>query len=47
MLSERKMDEASMFPSKSRMISITNTAREILTEGGALENPIEMKGKDR
>ena len=43
MLSERKMDEASMFPSKSRMISITNTAREILTEGGALENPIEMK----
>lgn len=42
-LSERKNNEASMFPSKSRIISITNTAKEILTEGGALEDPIEMK----
>jgi len=45
MLSERKNDEASMFPSKSRIISITNTERKILTEGGALENPIEMKAR--
>ena len=42
-LSERKVDESSMFPSKSRIISITNTNREILIEGAALENPMEMK----
>jgi len=42
MLSERKIDEFSVFPSKSRVISITNTSREILTEGAALEDPQEM-----
>lgn len=42
MLSTRKLDKTSMFPSKARIISITNTKREVLTEGAALENPIEM-----
>jgi len=42
LLSERKFNETSMFPSRSRIISITNTDREILTTGGALEDPIEM-----
>jgi leucyl aminopeptidase (aminopeptidase T) len=31
-----------MFPSRARIISITNTNREILTEGAALEDPVEM-----
>lgn len=41
-LSQRKLDEESAFPSKARLISITNTTRDILTVGGALEDPIEM-----
>jgi len=32
-LSKKKLHKESMFPSKSRIISITNTSREILTEG--------------
>src|SRR3989339_1041674 len=42
MLSQRKLDGESAFPSKARLISITNTTRDILTVGGALEDPIEM-----
>jgi len=42
MLEKRKLDKSSEFPSRARIISITNTSREILTKGGALENPIEM-----
>ena len=42
MLEKRKLKKAGAFPSRSRIISITNTSREILTKGGALEDPIEM-----
>jgi len=41
-LSERRLTASSEFPSKARLISITNTNRETLTQGGAQENPIEM-----
>jgi len=34
-----------MFPSKARFISITNIKTEILTEGGALEDPEEMTAR--
>lgn len=42
LLSERKFNKSSMFSSKSRILSITNTNREILTTGGALEDPVEL-----
>lgn len=42
MLAGRKLDPESVFPSKSRLISITNTNREILTTGGSQEDPVEM-----
>ncbi len=42
MLEQKKFNESSMFPSKARIISITNTNREILTKGAALEDPVEM-----
>lgn len=41
-LTQRKLGKESAFPSKARIISITNTTRDILTIGGALEDPIEM-----
>ncbi|MEK7543051.1 MAG: hypothetical protein AAB503_01985 [Patescibacteria group bacterium] len=42
MLEARRSDKSSEFPSQSRFISITNTDPRILTEGGALEDPVEM-----
>jgi hypothetical protein len=42
-ISERKLRKSSEFPSKARVISITNTRTETLTEGGALEDPNDMK----
>jgi len=39
---KRKITEESGFASRARLISITNTSREILTEGAALEDPEEM-----
>lgn len=41
-LGSRKLCEDSMFSSKARIISITNTKREILTEGGSQEDPLVM-----
>lgn len=39
----RRIREDVGFPSKARLISITNTSREILTKGAALEDQPEMR----
>ena len=42
-LGSRKLSKNSVFSSKARFISITNTDVWTLTTGGALENPVTMK----
>ncbi|MFA7653649.1 MAG: aminopeptidase [Candidatus Magasanikbacteria bacterium] len=41
-MSKRKLNPESQYSGKGRIISITNTNRDTLTKGAALENPVEM-----
>lgn len=42
LLESKKVHPESIFPAKTRIISITNTKKETLMEGAALENPSEL-----